>query len=170
MQSKNEILRLHREYNKIHREEINLKNAIYRIKNKEKIRIASAKKRSLKIKEYSNYRKYKRKNSLESWSKFIPYKTKCQICNKTIYFKALNKINSIHFDHRHGGNEPIRINPSQWLKNHPHNKVNEKLWVKSDFGMLCHLCNYRLPTKNRKDWVSKMNKYVSRLGDQPEVG
>lgn len=155
----------HREYNKLHKEEIYAKNRLYRIKNREKLRKESRKNHRIRREEERNYRKQKRKNNLNSWKKIIPHKTRCEICGRVIYYKALYKMNSIHFDHRHEGKEPIKCNPSSWLKMHPRNKVNEALWIESDFGILCHMCNYRLPTRGRKDWVRRMNKYVSRTGD-----
>jgi hypothetical protein len=157
-------LELHREYNLLHAEEIRLSNAIHDMKNREKRRASQRLRRQIRKKEEANNVRQKRSDSLKSWKGFIPYKTTCEICGKIIYYKALKKINSIHFDHRHEGKEPIKEEPSQWLKNHVRNKTNESLWIESDFGMLCHLCNYRLPTMGRKDWVIKMNKYVSRIG------
>jgi len=159
------LLKLHREYNRLHKEEILLKSKLYSIKNKEKLRLISKKRHEDNELEEINYRKEHRKNNLKSWKNFIPEKTKCQICGKPIYFKALSKLNSIHFDHRHEGKEPIKDKPSRWLKQHPRNPENQCLWIQSDFGYLCHLCNYRLPTINRKDWVLKMNKYVTSSGN-----
>ena len=164
------LLKIHREYNRLHREEILIKNRLYRIKNREKLRKLSNKIHKENKNEESKYRRNHRKNNLKTWINIVPDKTKCQICNRVIYFMALSKLNAIHFDHRHEGNEPIQDSPSRWLKQHPRTPENEKLWIKSDFGFLCHFCNYRLPTKNRKDWVLKMNKYVTSSGDQNSLG
>ena len=159
------LLKLHREYNELHKEEIRIKNRLYRIKNREKNRQSSRQRHQMNKLEERNYRIEHRKNNLKSWQGFIPDKTKCQICGRIIYFKALNIINSIHFDHRHEGRELIKDSPSRWLKQHPRNKENEKIWIQSDFGYLCHFCNYKLPTKHRKDWVEKMNNYMTSMSD-----
>lgn len=164
MKLSSKLLRLHREYNKLHREEIVIKSRLFRIKNREKCSNYRKQYYKKHKDEEHNYRKEKRKWNLGSWNNFLPIKTKCQICGRIIYWKALDKLNTIHFDHRHEGKEPIKIFPRYWLRTHPNNPTNQAIWKKSDFGLLCHLCNYRLPTNNRKDWVAKMNKYVSSNG------
>ena len=97
---------------------------------------------------------------LKSWEGFIPKRSRCQICNKKIYFNTSNQSNSIHFDHRHGGMEPIKHGPAQWLRSNPRNKYNESIWIKSDFGKLCIRCNQLLPTKNRIKWLERAILYA----------
>lgn len=159
-----EKLLKHREYNSTHRQEINKKSRLYRIQNEGLCKAYKDEYHKTHKKEESISRKDRRIKNIESWKAIIPNKTSCQICGADIYFKYKeDKIRSIHFDHRHEGKELIKESPSRWLKDHPRTPENEKIWRDCDFGMLCHFCNYKLPTYYRKDWVNKMNKYVSSI-------
>lgn len=99
-------------------------------------------------------------NRLNQWIGLIPIETRCMICEKHIFLRTKNKGSSIHFDHRHGGNEPIKGKPNNFLRSHKRSKENEKMLVDSDFGHLCCKCNLYLSTKNRKRLVMSMIKYV----------
>lgn len=100
---------------------------------------------------------------LKSWGKIIPKKTNCEICNKEIGFNTGTQQNSIHFDHRNGGGEPIKYAPFNWLRIHKKTKENEKIWRSCDFGILCNRCNKYLPTKNRVEFLTKALKYAQEL-------
>lgn len=113
----------------------------YRIKNK--------------IRMYNNYKK-----ALDSWKGFIPIESTCQMCGKKLFFAGKNKKDSIHFDHRNGSKEIIKISPNHWLRKNPRNLETEKIWLSCNFGILCEECNLRLPTNNREQFVKNVNKYV----------
>ena len=122
----------------------NLYNTIYHKKHKENLK--------KKCNEYGN----KIRNS---WIGIIPEQTKCQICGRTIYFNKKNSNDAIHFDHKNGKHSYI-IRPTNWLARHKNNKANIKIWMDCDFGMLCGVCNRSLPTKNRKNFIKKVIKYI----------
>jgi 5-methylcytosine-specific restriction endonuclease McrA len=104
----------------------------------------------------------KRAKYMKSWEGLIPKETKCQICGRKIYFNKPIKrpSESIHFDHRLEGKELIKEHPGGWLRAHPRNSKNERLWKQSNFGMLCRSCNGFLLTRNRKTMLLKIIKYV----------
>lgn len=116
-----------------------------------------------KIEKAISYKKKKRQESLESWVGLIPRVTSCEICGSEIFFNNGNKEKAIHFDHRNGGLEPIKEQPTNWLQYHPRNSKNEIIWKECDFGMLCSKCNSVLPTKNRKDLLTNLVKYLEKL-------
>ena len=135
----------------------------YSKKNKERI-AKFAKEYQMKNRDrYSQYTQKKRERYLKLWEDFIPIKTQCQMCGKDIYFGCKDKKNAIHFDHRNEGFEVIE-KPQNWLAAHPRTPENEKIWLSCDFGMLCDLCNMRLPTKNRKEFIMKATKYIFGKG------
>ena len=82
------------------------------------------------------------------------------MCNKDIYYYSKDLSTSIHFDHRDGGNEPIKENPCTWLAGKFRNPINEAIWKASNFGMLCGRCNALLPTINRVQFLKNAVKYV----------
>lgn len=95
----------------------------------------------------------------KAWEGFIPKTTRCQVCGKKIYFNSKNKLNSIHFDHRHGERNKI-VRPYSWLSSRKRTSDSEKEWRTFDFGLLCGICNNRLPTKNRVQFIENVLKYV----------
>lgn len=101
---------------------------------------------------------------LISWGKIIPKEATCGICYSKIYFHRRDAAKSIHFDHRHNGEEPIK-HPSMWLSSHARTKENETLWHSCDFGMLCNTCNKMLPTKNRVDYLLRIMMYALTEGE-----
>ena len=105
-------------------------------------------------------KKYRKKRQL-MWRDVIPKIARCQICNRKIYLNHKDKTKSIHFDHRHGGKEPIKTNPSNWIIGHAKTPLNEKKWKDSNFGTLCIGCNFRIPTKGRKDWLKRITSYIN---------
>jgi len=130
--------------------------------NKDKMRLASRRfykrnreKRIIEAIKLANKR-------IKSWEVLIPKQTICQVCGEKIYFNCGNLTKAIHFDHRKGGKEKIIRNPTNWLRQHSMNPVNEKIWLTCNFGMLCRKCNSRLPTSNRKKFVLNINKYVNQ--------
>lgn len=110
--------------------------------------------------EHPNYQIEWRKKHIDSWKSIIPTKTNCALCNKVIRFNTRKKTGSIHFDHRNGGKERIKVSPSSWLNNNFRTSKKEAIWLSCNFGTLCENCNGALPTKNRKDWVIKLVGYT----------
>ncbi len=102
-----------------------------------------------------------RKRCKDSWIGYIPLETKCEICGKKIFFKNHPIKETICFDHKNE-NCCIKKNPSYFLYQKIMNKKNQKIWESCNFGSLCHRCNSWLPTKNRKEWLRRVNKYVNR--------
>ena len=129
---------------------------IYYQKNKDRI--------SKRMKKYwaenkdrlSRYSKF-----LPSWEGYIPKRTRCQICNREIFFNNKDGKNAIHFDHKKE-NLPITICPTEWLARNFNTPANQKTWEQCDFGILCGTCNRSMPTKNRKGRLVKITEYVSR--------
>ena len=54
----------------------------------------------------------------------------------------------------------IKRQPSSWLQSHPATVKNQEIWKKCNFGRLCLQCNKSLPTKNRKQFIKNIVKYV----------
>lgn len=96
--------------------------------------------------------------SMKTWEGYIPIETKCQICNKDIFFNRRNVRTAIHFDHR-SGKEPIKGSPQVFLRNANRTPKREKIWKECNFGMLCQRCNLSLPTDNRIQFLLNALKY-----------
>ena len=141
-----------KEYCEKNKEKIKENHKQYYLKNKKEIR-----------EKYNAYYRNMYEKNMKSWVGFIPEETKCEICGETIFLGKAYKKNAIHFDHRHGGKENIKITPSSWLYRHKRNKKNEKIWESCDFGMLCKKCNSFLPTKNRKKFIKNVVKYIGGI-------
>ena len=136
------------------------KRKLYYNNNKEKLRLEGRERYadpSNKIREKASIQENKR---LDQWDGLIPLQTNCMVCNKPIFFR--NTKQSIMFDHRHDGGEPIKGKPNNWLRSHKRTDDSEDLWIKSDFGHLCRKCNLYLPTdiSKRKKLVCSLVKYV----------
>lgn len=140
---------------------------LYYIANKERIRIRSAefyknnRSRVLARQRKDDYavRKAYRFRILDQWSGFIPAQTNCQVCGAEIFFNNPDKKKSIQFDHKHE-NYSYKDAPKDWLKMHKRTPLTEAQWKEFDFGMLCKRCNLVLPTKERKEFVLNLVRYV----------
>ena len=97
----------------------------------------------------------------DTWKDLIPAITQCQVCGKDIFFQCNDKRRAIHFDHRNGGNEAIKLSPTVWLQSHKRTPSNEVIWKSCDFGMLCGQCNQRLPTLDRKQFLNNITRYIN---------
>ena len=97
---------------------------------------------------------------LRSWIGIVPEFTSCQMCGIDLVFFGKDGYKSIHFDHRHGGNEAIKIDPKHWLKRNLPTPENIIIWKSCDFGMLCRPCNRRLPTKDRMKFFLNLKNYM----------
>ncbi len=111
-----------------------------------------------RIKNRDRFKKTVEEN-MRAWKELFPTKPICQICGERIYFNEKNKKEAIHFDHRHGKFFK-KISAATWLRRHQRTNKNIKIWKTFDFGMLCAICNHRLPTKNRKQYLKKVIQYV----------
>ena len=85
----------------------------------------------------------------------------CTICNKILTWEIKDKIKKAHFDHRHGGSEAIAMSPSTWYQARFCTKENIRIFESCDFGILCVRCNSNIPTKDRKEWLQKITKYIN---------
>lgn len=84
----------------------------------------------------------------------------CQICEKGLTWIRGNINQTVHFDHRHGGNEQISCTPSKWFERRPPTLENRKIFELCDFGILCNKCNRFLPTINCQEWLVKVCRYT----------
>lgn len=99
-----------------------------------------------------------RRANRESWSEYFSKHTKCEICQKRIFFNNFDRRTSINFDHRQEC--VIKTAPSVWLNSHKFNEENRKIWESCNFGILCMDCNILLPTVGRIEWLNKITEYI----------
>jgi hypothetical protein len=111
---------------------------LYRLKNKDKIKLLN---------------KNWRRKTQGTWEGYIPKETICQICGKPIFFNQNNIENAIHFDHKDEF-APIKCTPTLWLSTNRRTAETEKIFEACKFGMLCRRCNRLLPTKNRNKVIN----------------
>lgn len=102
-------------------------------------------------------KEWKKKN-LDSWEKYIPKETNCQICSKKIFFNQNNRVNAIHFDHK--DENALIKRPTLWLSTYPCTPENRKKWKFCAFGMLCKNCNSFFPAKGREQFIKNVVKYA----------
>jgi hypothetical protein len=88
-------------------------------------------------------------------------KPSCQLCDKQLMWFGLtpDKSSTVHFDHRHDGIEPIACQPTKWMRTRHCTPENQAIFEKCDFGILCDACNRMLPTRNRSQWLAKLEAY-----------
>ncbi len=161
-EKRDDILKQKKEYRLRNIEKFKIKDKKYYMNNKEKrdeYKRQWRKNNRLRVRENVNR---KRAICMKSWEGIIPLETQCQICGKKLYFNRIIKkpSDSIHFDHRLEGKEPIKCHPGSWLRMYKRTPEREKIWKECNFGMLCRTCNGFLFSKNRKDKLSKIVKYV----------
>jgi len=116
--------------------------------------------------EHPELSKNRKSKYLLDWinyfSKKYPNSFYCGICGKELIL-SLTKHNKrkdvVHFDHRNGRNGID--SPSDWLRSHPCNQENIKLWEGFNFGILCVSDNVSLPTNNRKEWLEAALRYTN---------
>ena len=111
--------------------------------------------------------KYHEKRRLE-WDKVLPKVSNCEVCGKNLYLRHKDRKKTIHFDHRHGGTEAIKVAPSTWIKNNGLSKKTKKVFDSCDFGILCGWCNKHIPTKDRLVWLNKLTNYIVPKGTKNE--
>jgi hypothetical protein len=142
--NKEKVLAEKRRYYHANKKVLRPKIEAYRLKN-------MAKRNAYSIRSRDHVR--------QTWVGVIPEMTQCQMCGKDIYFNAGVMGKAICFDHRWGGQEAIK-NPSAWLSTYAWSAEKEKIWRSCDFGMLCSLCNIRIPTKDRKLFADNLLRYL----------
>jgi hypothetical protein len=137
----------------------------YRNENKNKIKDWWVRSYPKKKDLYNGNRNKRHWDNLSVWKDFVFTKDRCEICGKKVYYNVKKNngktVGSVNFDHR---KEECAImgNPMNWLiKNYNRrNLEKEMIWKSCNFGILCTRCNRFLPTKNRKDFIEKLVKYV----------
>jgi hypothetical protein len=112
--------------------------------------------------------KRRRRIKIQAWYEWFKgvygENPKCQCCGTEMVWYAGNKkkmLNAVVFDHRNGGNEPIK-HLHAWLTGRDVNERNTKIILSCDFGVICKRCNICLPTKNRVEWLNNAKKYVQK--------
>jgi hypothetical protein len=88
---------------------------------------------------------------------------KCQCCGKILKWTTGNKrhiTDSVIFDHRNGGTEPIKILYT-WLGDREVSEKNKNIFLSCDFGIICRRCNTSLPTRKRDQWLKDATRYVN---------
>jgi hypothetical protein len=136
------------EYYQRNKDKIKEAHKQYYLKNRDRIR-----------KQFNEYYNKQYKQNMSSWTGFIPQEINCQICGRKIFLGKKNRESAIHFDHK-GENEIIKQSPSSWLYRHKRTPKNEKICESCNFGYLCRRCNSFLPTRNRKDFIRQIIKYI----------
>lgn len=108
---------------------------------------------------HSRIRKYK-----GAWIDYFIEKygeyPECMICKKQLFWESKKKEEIVHWDHRNGGKELIRHPPGVWIRYKQYNLKNKQIWESCDFGILCSICNIRLPTIDREFYFLEALKYV----------
>jgi len=146
-----------KDYQKKYRLEHKEEARRYRLDHKEEIRERRKKYRLIHRDRHKKWYLH----VLKSWESYIPKETICEICGKKIFFCKSNIGEAICFDHKHE-NCAIKVGPTLWLSRHHMTKENKKIWESCKFGFLCGMCNSCLPSKNRKEWLKKVNVYVNK--------
>jgi hypothetical protein len=131
----------------------------YRLKNRDRLNEYYKNRYSENRELFSGNILRKQKGNLKSWEGYIPKETNCEICGITIYFNKPELKKAIHFDHK-SPDVAIKTRPTFWLRSNPKTPENQAIWESCDFGMLCRNCNTYLPTKNRRQFIINVSKYV----------
>lgn len=141
----------------------------YYRKNRVRINVARKKYRigNLRLKRWEAERPLK---CIKTWENYFSKIHNCQVCGKEISFNRNNTLDVIHFDHRINGVEKIIKSPSVWLRKHIRSDKNEKIWELCNFGALCKVCNIRLPTKSRNEFLENAIKYVNSYSVNSKEG
>jgi hypothetical protein len=84
----------------------------------------------------------------------------CSVCGKSLEFAPNDKNFSVHFDHRNDKSVAVKGSPKNFFYKRGASKENIDKWNSYDFGALCHVCNSRLPTKGRIEFLKKALRYA----------
>jgi hypothetical protein len=109
----------------------------------------------------NNYKN--RSKWLASWLSYlcdVNPNPSCQVCGMKLTWQSGDRKTSVFLDHRRGG-EPIKGAPYAWMRSRPCTDQHRLVFESCDFGILCNVCNLRLPTDNRKIWLQKAIKYAA---------
>jgi len=157
-----EIITQKRKYNSDNKDKINRYMRKYHHQNKD-ARLEYMKEWRLKNKEsILSKSKIKNRNYVLLWKTFFKEYygefPSCQICGITLKWDG-SKNEVVHWDHKNG-KDRFRYPASIYTRSL--NKENKQLWVGLDYGILCLVCNHRLPTENRLDWLNSALEYSTR--------
>lgn len=94
----------------------------------------------------------------KSWNRYFSKRMKCEVCATPVFFNGTHRNNTVNFDHRQEC--AIKTAPSVFLNSHLFNETNKRIWKSCNFGILCVACNILLPTKNRRQWLKMVTKYI----------
>ena len=120
-----------------------------------------SKNKNYHIDRYNNFTKKR----VDSWREYFKKQSTCQVCGTKISYASGDAKTSIHFDHRNGGDEIIRYNPTTWLSGRMNTLKNRSIWESCSFGILCRECNKSIPTKNRKEWLLNVTRYINNISN-----
>lgn len=112
---------------------------------------------------HNNRKKRYYRNNIKRWYLYFLKENpnpKCGICGKVLYYYAESKgkKQTTHFDHV--DNIPIKYPFFHWSARHPPTPKNISIFKSCNFGILCYECNKKVPTKNRKEWIKNLCRYV----------
>jgi len=105
-----------------------------------------------------------KENNLKSWEGIIPVTTKCEICQKEIWYNHKEKVMSIHFDLSNKRVSEIKY-PMQWLSRNPKSKEAMFEWDLCCFGYLCYDCYMAFLNKDKQTIADSLNLYVRKQTD-----
>jgi len=107
--------------------------------------------------EHSKYKE----RYIQNWLQFFPKHPVCEICKKKLIYFSGNRANMVTFDHKR--KVLTNMTPYTWLLRHtPFKKKNITIWKKMSFGILCNICNVRVPTKSRIRWLKNALQYAKK--------
>jgi hypothetical protein len=84
----------------------------------------------------------------------------CEVCGKILQWQ--NGGNGVIFDHRNGRDQIITRQPSNWYQLRSCNEKSRKVFLSHNFGILCNICNLRLPTEKRGEWFKNIERYLGK--------
>ena len=121
-------------------------------------------------KTHSKHKIGYREEFQEKWKSILKIKygdpPVCQVCGKILDYFTKDLKTIVNWDHRNGGNETIKNEPSRFLHGHAPTLKNIEIWDSCNFGILCPQCNKRLPTQNRVLWLNQIAQYINAIGEE----
>jgi hypothetical protein len=108
--------------------------------------------------------KNRRNTKINVWREYLKIiygiHPKCGVCGMELTWGHGNQHDSVVLDHRMNGKEPICEGFYTWASDHECSDENKKLFIESNFGILCRSCNWRIPTVGRMEWLKSIEKYL----------
>ena len=109
----------------------------------------------INIRNRARARKY-----ISEWKNHFSAGFVCSVCGKNLEFASNNKNLSVRFDHRNDKSISVNGSPKNFFYKRGVSKENVDKWNSYDFGILCHVCNSRLPTKGRIEFLRNALRYA----------